>query len=84
MAAPSEKDKRIADLERRVEDLEQYSRINYVLITGLRIKPRSYAHVAAADSGAEPGDLEVSSTEQQVAAFLEARGIEVGVENIQL
>lgn len=37
-----EKDKRIAQLERRVDDLEQYSRVNDLLITGISIKPHSY------------------------------------------
>jgi len=33
-----EKDKRIAVLENRVADLEQYTRMNDVIITGLRVK----------------------------------------------
>lgn len=38
-----EKDKHITSLENRVEDLEQYTRVNDVIITGLKIKPRSCA-----------------------------------------
>ncbi|ROL51646.1 hypothetical protein DPX16_19165 [Anabarilius grahami] len=43
-----ERDKKIVELERKVEDLEQYSRINDVIVTGLQIKPRSYAHAVNA------------------------------------
>ncbi|KAM3602089.1 uncharacterized protein V6R79_024100 [Siganus canaliculatus] len=35
-----EKDKRITYLETRVADLEQYTQVNDVIITGLKIKPR--------------------------------------------
>ncbi|KAK5910563.1 hypothetical protein CesoFtcFv8_004387 [Champsocephalus esox] len=65
----AEKDKRLEYLENRVEDLEQYTRINDVIITGLKVKPRSYARAVGADAGGEPGELDASSTEQQVAAF---------------
>lgn len=37
------KDRQIAYLEYRVAELEQYTRINDVVITGLQVKPRSYA-----------------------------------------
>jgi len=80
-----EKDKRIAELERRVDDLEQYSRRNdvLVLITGISIKPRSYARAVAVDSGDEPGEREVRSVEQQVAAFLQSKGVELDLDCIE-
>ena len=37
-----EKDRKIAILETQVDDLEQYSRINNVVIGGLRTKHRNY------------------------------------------
>ncbi|KAJ8404636.1 hypothetical protein AAFF_G00334990 [Aldrovandia affinis] len=46
-----EKDKKIAILENRVADLEQYTRINDVIITGLSIKPRSYARAVTPENG---------------------------------
>ena len=79
----AEKDKRITYLESRVEDLEQYTRMNNVIITGLNIKPRSYARAVSVNNRGEPGELDVSSTEQQVAAFLQSKGIELGCENIE-
>lgn len=78
-----EKDKKIAFLENRVADLEQYTRLNDIIITGLDIKPRSYARAVAATNGEESGDLDVSSTEQWVAAFLQTRGIELDCGNIE-
>ena len=39
----AENDRRLVELENRVADLEQYSRINAVTVIGLRIKPWSYS-----------------------------------------
>uniref|UniRef100_A0A1A7X4L8 Uncharacterized protein n=1 Tax=Iconisemion striatum TaxID=60296 RepID=A0A1A7X4L8_9TELE len=53
-----EKDKRITFLESRVADLEQFTRVNDVIITGLDIKPRSYAQALASNNGEENGYLD--------------------------
>lgn len=79
-----EKDKRIMELERRVDDLEQYSRTNDLLITGIPIKPRSYACVVAACSGDEQGEREARSVEQQVAVFLQSKGVELDLDYIEV
>ncbi|KAJ8386078.1 hypothetical protein AAFF_G00177670 [Aldrovandia affinis] len=50
----TEKDRRLDYLENRVADLEQYTRMNYIIVTGLRIKPRSYAKAVTADHRGEP------------------------------
>lgn len=79
-----EKDKRLAYLESRVADLEQYTRINDIVITGLPIKPRSYARAVSAGSEGEPGcELDASSTEQQVAAFLQSKGIALDYNQVE-
>lgn len=78
----AEKDQRIEDLERRVDELEQYSRVNDVVITGIKIRPRSYACAVAADNG-ELSDQEIQSVEQQVASYLQSRGIETDLEYIE-
>ncbi|MEQ2297777.1 hypothetical protein AMECASPLE_038129 [Ameca splendens] len=49
-----EKDKRIAVLENRVADLEQYTRMNEVIITGLCVRPHSYAGAVAGPCPAGP------------------------------
>lgn len=72
----AEKD-RLVELENRVTDLEQYSWINDEFVTGLRITPRSYARVVTAANGMEPSDTDDRSAEQQVAAFLHSKGIQV-------
>ncbi|KAF3841552.1 hypothetical protein F7725_007414 [Dissostichus mawsoni] len=79
----AEKDKRLEYLESRLEDLEQYTRINDVIITGLKVRPRSYARAVGTDAGGEPGELDDSSTEQQVAAFLQSKGIQLDCNNIE-
>ncbi|KAJ8358730.1 hypothetical protein SKAU_G00152550 [Synaphobranchus kaupii] len=43
----AEKDRKIAFLEKRVDDLEQYTRMNDIIVTGLETKPRTYARAAS-------------------------------------
>ncbi len=62
----TEKAKRIAFLENRVEDLEQYTRINNIIVTGLQIKPRSYAGAVTGGEGEEQNEEDANSVEQQV------------------
>ena len=38
-----EKDKRIEDLERRVDEMEQYSHIDNLIISGFKITHQTYA-----------------------------------------
>lgn len=78
-----EKDKRLTFLENRVAELEQYTRINDVVISGLNIKARSYARALTAGEGGEPDELDVSSTEQQVATFLQSKGVQLDCDNIE-
>lgn len=78
-----EKDKHISYLENRVAGLEQYTRINDVVITGLKIKPWSYARVVKTDNGGEPGELKADSMEHQVADFLQSKGIKLDCNNIE-
>ncbi len=78
-----EKEKRIVFLENRVADLEQYTRINDVIVTGLQIKPRSYAQAVTRGEGKEESEEDTHSVEQQVTAFLHSKGIEVSNKNIE-
>ncbi|CAJ1079909.1 hypothetical protein NQZ68_021763 [Xyrichtys novacula] len=79
----AEKDKRITYLEGRVADLEQYTQVNDVIITGLKIKPRSYARAVTKDGGEEPGEPDADSAEQQVADFLKSKGVELDCKYIE-
>ncbi|KAM9410464.1 uncharacterized protein KZ484_002511 isoform 2-T3 [Pholidichthys leucotaenia] len=66
-----EKDKKISFLEERVDDLEQYSRGNDLIISGLRTRHQSYAGVVASAEentnrrGTEETEAKRESLEQQ-------------------
>lgn len=84
----NKKDARIAELEKRLDNQEQYSRKNDVVVTGLRIKPRSFASAVA--SGTQQGELSnkeseavAESVEQQLVGFLNSKGVEVKVGDIE-
>ena len=85
-----EKDKTIALLEDRVADIEQYSRMNNIIVSGLRTTHRSYARVAAAENGVaereglpSESETESLSLEQQVVGFFESKGIVVDRSDIE-
>ena len=71
-----EKDKKIAALESRVDEMEQYSRLNNIIVAGLVTKPRSYARAAAANAE-EPTEEDIESIEQQVITFMDSKGINI-------
>lgn len=56
-----EKDRKIKELERRVDDLEQYTRMDNLLISGLETIHCTYAWVTARDKEGE----DASSSELQ-------------------
>ncbi|KAI9517872.1 hypothetical protein NQZ68_001041 [Dissostichus eleginoides] len=85
-----EKDKKITFLENRVADLEQYTRMNDLIISGLKTRHRSYARAAAASEdtaagrgGADAPEVDRESLEQQVLCFLESKGISVDSGDIE-
>lgn len=63
-----------------VADLEQYTQINDVVITGFKIKPQSNARAVKTENGGEPGKMEA---EHQVADFLQCKGIKLDCNNIE-
>lgn len=78
-----EKDKQIAFLEHRVADLEQYSRMNDVIITGLEIKSRSYARAVTEANNTEERDEEQGTFEKQVISFFSNKGISIDNNDIE-
>ena len=82
-----EKDKVIANLEYRVEELEQYTRMNDVIVAGLVIKPRSYAKaVSSPSNGAgeeNESEEDPNSVENQVTTYLQSKGITINKDNIE-
>ena len=70
-------------MEKRIDDLEQYSRMDDLLISGLKTKPVSYARAAANSVGdgveetPSTTKAEQASLENQVLKFFEERNIQV-------
>lgn len=78
-----EKDKRIEGLEKRIDDLEQYSRMEDVIISGLETKHRTYASTVARNKDGEvalPEDL--LTLEKQVIQFFESKDMVMRSDNI--
>lgn len=75
-----EKDNKICLLERCVDELKQYTRMEDVIVSGLNIRHRSYARATA---GAGDGDGEddtpgeMFSLEQQVLHFFASKDIKI-------
>ncbi|CAJ1081219.1 hypothetical protein DPX16_5388 [Xyrichtys novacula] len=78
-----EQEKKIAFLENRVSDLEQYSRMNDVVVSGLQTKPRPYARAVSTETSSETTMPDQDSIEQQVIAFFDSKGISVKSDNIE-
>ena len=77
-----EQQKRIVDLEDRVSDLEQYSRINDVIISGFEVRPQSYRQAVMGLESEGNGDHE-ETTEKQVTAFLRSKNISIDESSIE-
>lgn len=79
-----EKDAIIMQLRSRLCDLEQYTRMNDVIVTGLPTRPSSFAAaVRSKVQGSGPIDQDLDSVEQQVVKFLQGKGISINEENIE-
>lgn len=77
-----EQENRINSLENRLWDLEQYSRINDVIVTGLKIKPKSYSKAVEGEDRQDK-DRHDESTEAQVTAFLQEKNISIDRDDIE-
>ena len=80
------KDKKIQDLEKRVEELEQYTRQDEVVITGLKTRHKSYARATHSDEILDSQDApheELISLEKQVSDFIVSKmGVELNDSDI--
>ncbi|XP_055019421.1 uncharacterized protein LOC129411744 [Boleophthalmus pectinirostris] len=80
------KDAIIRGLEHRIEDLEQYTRREDIIVSGLQTTHRSYARATVmsmtTESGEDAPPEEQQTLERQVIQFLESRNIKVAPENI--
>lgn len=79
-----EKDVKIAHLECRVDDLEQYSRMNDLIVSGLETRHRSYARaVATRASSVDTSESELQTLEEQVVAFFVNKGMPIDSKDIE-
>ena len=72
------KDKTIQDLEKRVEDLEQYTHQDDFIVSGLKTSHKSYAPAVHSDDVLDSQDApqdELASLEHQVSSFIEKRWV---------
>lgn len=73
----TEKDKTISELEIRIDNLEQYTRMEDVIITGLNVKPHSYASAVrdGRNVAENAGTEELQTLERQVLHFFAGKDI---------
>ena len=78
-----ERDKTINTLEKRVDELEQYTRMEDVIISGLTTRHRSYARaVSAPKEGGDPPTEEQGSLETEIINFFGEKNIHIKSESI--
>lgn len=83
--AISDRDRKISELERKLDDMEQYTRRDDLIITGLEVKHQTYAKAAANQITTEDAPQEELLTlEKQVVTFLQGRDIDIQHENISI
>lgn len=81
----SNKDKKIDELEQKIDELEQNARQDNIVITGLEVKPRSYARVVTgAEATEHASQQELQTLEKQVVSFLQDKDIDIEHNNICL
>ena len=79
------KDEQIEVLSNRVDELEQYTRRDDVLLSGLPTKQKSFAQALkghSSQTGEHTPIEEVESLECQVLSFLKVKGIELHSDEI--
>ena len=81
------KDNQIKALEVRVNDLEQYTRQDDIIITGLKTKHQSYArrvNTSSSENHGEAPSTEIESLEKQVINFLSEKDFEIDEKDISI
>lgn len=75
----------IDTLENRVDELEQYSRLCDIIVSGLDIKPKTYAKAVTRALGHDlnPSEEERITAEEEVVAFLCSKNIIIDRNNIE-
>lgn len=67
-----------------MSDLVKYTRMNDVIVTGLPTRPQSFAAaVKSGVEGPEHSEKDLDTVEQQVAEFLQNKGISMNKDNTE-
>lgn len=78
-----EKGKKIKGLERRINELEQYTRMEGLIISGLETKHQTYAStVAGGKEGEDAPPEELQTLEKQVIKFFESKNMNIQSDNV--
>ena len=80
-----QKDEKILQLEEKIDNLEQYTRKDDIVIAGLQTRHLSYARAASRGDEAHndnASSIEVDFLEKQVVDFFKQNGIELSSNNI--
>ena len=72
----------VTSLEDRVDDLEQYTRKEDIIVSGLSIKRSTYADAAKGESGLDSDRDSFTRVEDQVLEALSERGVSIREEEI--
>lgn len=79
----AQKDEKIAELEKRVNDLEQYTREEDVVISGLKTTHHTYSNVIRGESSeVDLTEGEKQTLEEQVIKFFNSSDISIHKESI--
>lgn len=82
-AVIKEKDKKIEEFEKRVDDLEQFTRMDDLVISGLEMTHHTYSRITARDKEGEDAlNAELQTLEHQVIQFLDNKEIPITREHI--
>ena len=79
-----EKDQKIEALEKRVDEMVQLARLDDVIISGLKVKPFSYARSVANSPGEDTPPDELATIERQVVDFFKSKEIVVDQDKISV
>ena len=71
------KDAKITELESKVDQLEQYTRLENVIISNLPIKQSSFANTVKVGTQNESEIHDPTSVKKQVVTFMKSKGIEI-------
>ena len=80
-----QKDEKIQQLEERIDDLEQYTRKDDIVIAGLQTRHLSYARTTSRGdeaNGENASSIEMDLLETHVVDFFKKNGIEFNSNNI--